>query len=229
MDTFAKDVNLVSNLRGDSILPINALLNHPCLIPCHPTEAYLLSVCEKRSTLRTLYIPDACVVLPYFVEVTILRIANPNSVKQVEFRAFLTTLPGHTLFEVHRFDNQSFKVRFADKATALCIWCALKYCPFKDGLFSCVPMASVVRMEGRGPIRPQLKRLKREGRVLRNRKTRQQMQKAGDRMDDSRAAALARATVIAEWAEQPRAALLEPLRPGTLAAQTIRAASYQPL
>jgi hypothetical protein len=209
IDNLPTDVNLVSNLRGDSILPLAALLDHPRFLSLHPTEEQLLAAIAQHSTLRLLYKPDPCVVLPFFVAPNVLIISNPSGAKQAEFRAFLTTVLGHNFFEVHPCNQCSFRVRFADKMTSLCVWRALKYCVFKGKLLSAVPMASLVRVADDEPIRPTPKRLRNDGRVVRKHRNREKMQKAAaSRADGSHPAALPMA--MANGApDVPQAVLLE--------------------
>jgi hypothetical protein len=136
-------------------------------------------------------------VLPFFVEPAVLIISNPGA-KQSEFRLFLRMLLGHDYFEVHPFNSASFKVRIADKQTALCLWRALRYCAFDGHYLHCVPWASLIRLDDVDPIQPSPKRLKKDGRV------RRKQRKAKAEAD--RPAAIPAATVIREI---PRAVLLE--------------------
>jgi hypothetical protein len=159
--------------------------------------------------LRLLYKPDPCVVLPFFVDATVLIVSNPAGAKQTELRAFFTSLLGHSFFEVHPCDQCSFKVRFADKPTAICVWRALKYCPFKGQFLGCTPMASLVRVADDSPIRPAPKRLKRDGRVRRKQKMREKMQRAtATRTDGNCPAALPNAMAV-EASEVSQAVPLE--------------------
>jgi hypothetical protein len=209
IDALPKDVTLVARLRGDSILPIDALLCHQRLVSCHPTEEQLLIACGQIANLRILYNPDPCIVLPFFVEATVLIISNPDGAKQAEFRAFLTSLLGHSFFEVHPYDRCFFKVRFADKPTAISLWRALQYSPFRGQFLSVSPMPSLVKATDIGPIRPAPKRLKNDGRVQQKKKLRERMQKAAaTRTDGNHPAALPMAMLIGT-PEVPQAVLLE--------------------
>jgi hypothetical protein len=141
IESLPTDVNIVANLRGDSMLPLSALTDHRQL---RATPEELVSACES---FRLIHCPDPCIVLPFFVEPRIVIISNlPNDAKQSEFRKFVAVLLGHTFFEVHPHTKGAFKVKFADAQTALCVWRALKYCAFEDSFLNCVPVALNVRI-----------------------------------------------------------------------------------
>jgi hypothetical protein len=136
IESLPTDVNIVAHLRGDSMLPLSALSDHRLL---RATPEELVSACKS---FRLIFCPDPCIVLPFFVEPRVVIVSHlPHDAKQSEFRKFVATLLGHTLFEVHPHTKGSFKVKFADVHTALCVWRALKYCPFDGSFLDCAPVA----------------------------------------------------------------------------------------
>jgi hypothetical protein len=166
IESLPTDVNIVANLRGDSMLPLSALADHR---PLRATPQELISACKS---FRLINCPDPCVVLPFFVEPRIVVISKlPNEGKQSEFRKFIALLLGHTFFEVHPHTKGSFKVKFADIPTAVSVWRALKYCAFEGSFLDCVPVALNVRIAEDERVIPNPRRKKpTSGRVYKRRK-----------------------------------------------------------
>lgn len=130
--TFPNDPMLVSHLRGASLIPVEMVLALPRFAGC--TRSILTAVCARSPETRgyIVFCPDACLVLPFFVDATTLVVSDLPNCKQSEFRAFIASIVGHLEFEVHPHDHShSFKARFGDVSTALGLWRALAYVTFR--------------------------------------------------------------------------------------------------
>ena len=211
IDTFPSDLSLVSRLRGTSILPIAALTQHQSFLRFRATEAEIISACDQSSILRgkIVFCPDACLVLPFFVDPKVIIVSDVPDAKQAEFRSFIALLLGHKYFEVHpNHQPNSFRTRFADTSTALCVWRALSYCTFKGRTMRAAALASLVAIEQLGILKPIPVRKKRP--TTSERKQRRRMQKARkvEKLEDL-PAVVPMAAVILSGSELPQAVCLE--------------------
>ena len=157
METLPSDLSLVSRLRGTSILPIAALVQHRSFAKLRATESEIVSACNQSSILqgKIVYCPDACLVLPFFVDLRVLIVSNVPNAKQSEFREFISAILGHKYFEVHPYHQpSSFKTRFVDTNTSLCVWRALSYCAFKGAVMTATPLSSLVAIEQVEVLKP---------------------------------------------------------------------------
>lgn len=157
------DESLLSELRNTSILPIRAIIGHQWLCRLKLSEGDVISTCMKMKSdeLKVIYCPEPCISLPYFVDVQVLVMTNIPDTKQSEFRAFLESIVGHNYFELHPNGMRSFRTRFADDDTALCVFSALKYCVFKGQLVTVTPMTSSAPIPEKSPLCPILVHKKR--------------------------------------------------------------------
>jgi hypothetical protein len=157
IESLPGDLSLVSSLNGDSRLPIRSLIHHRSFLPYRPTEATIIAACAQSSTLgsRLIWCPHACLILPFHVDPTVLIIGNTPDVKMNEFRTFLTRILGHGWFEIHpNHQPHSFRTRYADVATALCVWRALQYCPLHGHHTTSTVFASLLPLEPNRPVNP---------------------------------------------------------------------------
>ena len=175
IEAFTSDIALVSRMRGTSILPIGAFVGHQLFSRFRITENDIINACEQSTELkgRMVYCPDACLVLPFFVDPKVLIVSNLPDAKQAEFRSFVALLLGHKYFEVHPNPKpNSFKTRFADTNTAFAVWRALNYCAFKGSILTAAPLASLVPIEQLEELKPIPVHKKRENKTQRKRKQR---------------------------------------------------------
>ena len=156
LDNFIRDENLIVALKGTSTLPIRALLQHPMLYVHRPSEGDIIAACSEVSNyeLKIVRCPDSCIILPFYVDLEVLVMSNLPDAKQSEFREFMVSILGHKNFEVHPFCRGSFKTRFADRTTALCVFNAMKYCSFKGQHVVATPHSSLTPMTEKPPLQP---------------------------------------------------------------------------
>lgn len=164
IESLASDLSLVSWLNGDSMIPISAIARHFSISRLRVTESELISACEQSSILqgRIIRCPDACLVLPFFVDRTMLVVSNMPDVKMSEFRDFIARLLGHKYFEIHpSHQPHSFRTRYADVATCLCVWRAISCTFFRGNQLLVSVMVSLIPPATRESLRPIPKHKKR--------------------------------------------------------------------
>jgi hypothetical protein len=167
VEALPSDFLFVSQIRGSSMLPVKAILAHPAVVRLHVTEADLQKACSK-----SVFCPDPCIVLPFFVEPRVLIVSGFCGAKQAEFRNFVIALLGHQYVEIHPYlGENSFKARFADIPTAMCFWRALNYAAFKGMLVSVVALSSLMPIEEVNQLTPRGRR-KNNHRVMEHRRNR---------------------------------------------------------
>jgi hypothetical protein len=157
IDSLPFDLSLVAGLNGDSMIPISVLTCHRSLLPRRPADVDIISACEQSSILqgRIICCPDPCLVLPFFVDRTILIVSNMPDVRMADFREFISRILGHKYFEVHpSHQPRSFHTRYADVPTCLCVWRALTYISFEGNRLSSSSMASLVPLQTLDTLRP---------------------------------------------------------------------------
>lgn len=209
MEHLPHDQNLVSVLRGASILPLSAFVKHTKFLRFSPSITDIVLACENSGFLRNriVYCPDPCLVLPFFVDPTVLIIDKVKDTKLNDFRKYVSIILGHGYFEVHPYSpNGSYKTRFADVSTAISFWRALKYFPINGGFVQCVPISSPSPFPEKGKLTPIPQRKKKVNRTERKRRNRMKTKKAHD---ESMPAALPMATCLTGMNQMPQAVLIE--------------------
>ncbi|OHT03407.1 hypothetical protein TRFO_06619 [Tritrichomonas foetus] len=215
MENLPHDISLVSVLRGASILPLDSLVSHPKFIRISPSISDLVYACEHSQQLynRIVYCPDPCLVLPYFVDPTVLIVSNVLNAKLNDFRKFITGILGHSYFEVHPYSPRGcFKTRFADISTAVSFWRSLKYFCYNGGFINCCPVFSPSPFPEKGKIVPIPKRKKRAGRVEKKKKMKDrqiQNQISAKKLEEEMPAALPMAIMLSGKSQMPQAVLIE--------------------
>ena len=209
MEYLPNDANLVSVLRGASILPLISFVKHSKFLRFSPTISEIVAACEKSETLRNriVYCPDPCLVLPFFVDPTVLIVENVKDTKLNDFRKYVNIIIGHGYFEVHPYSPQgSYKTRFADISTAISFWRALKYFPINGNFVKCCPVSSPSPFPEKGKLVPIPQRKKKINKSERKRRNRMKTKKA---IDESIPAAIPMATRLTGMHQMPQAVLIE--------------------
>lgn len=210
MEYLPHDINLVSALRGASILPLSSLINHSKFIRLYPTLAEIVSACEKSEFLcnRIIYYPDPCLVLPFFVDPTVLIIENVKDTNMNDFRLYIKTVLGHGYFEVHPYSpHGSYKTRFADIPTAISFWRALNYFPINGGFVKCFPISSTSPFPEKEKLVPIPQRKKKINRTERKRRNKMKNKKIAE---EANSASSSVNQSSEEMNQKPQAALMKP-------------------
>lgn len=213
MEYLPYDTNLVSYLRGASILPLASFINHSKFIRFSPTITDLVTACEKSDFFcnRIVYCPDPCLVLPFFVDPTVLIVENVKDTKLNDFRIYVKIVVGHGYFEVHPYSpHGSYKIRFADLPNSISFWRALNYFPINGGFVKCYSISSPSPFPEKGKLTPIPQRKKKVNRTERKRRNKMKSKKA---VDESIPAALPAAMLMAPRLsgnnQMPQAVLIE--------------------
>jgi hypothetical protein len=157
IESLPGDLMLVAALKADFRLPVSVLTHHRSLYALRPTESDVIEACGQSPFLHgnLIWCPDALIVIPFYFDPTTLVISNTPECKMCDFRAFLTRLLGHDYFEVHpNHQPRSFRARFRDHATALCMWRALQFAPFRGNVMTSTILASLVPLDPPKPLSP---------------------------------------------------------------------------
>ena len=204
------DFSLVSSLRGASIIPLISIVNHSRFLRLTPTIYEITEACEHSFELskQIIYCPDPCLVLPYFVDPTVLIISQVPKIKLNDFRVYIKSLIGHSYFEVHPYSSGSFKTRFSDMQTAMSVWRALKYVPLNGVIVKCRPPSSISPFPEIGKLVPKPQRKTKTGRAEKKRRKKKQMA-AAKRLEEELPAALPMAAQLSGKCRLPQAVLIE--------------------